>query len=75
MTEADLIKEVRSHPLLWDPGNKDYHEKHQRKLMWSAIQSKFGPGFIVELLIKQLLALKVVLRVYLLSHRLSYVTK
>ncbi|KAK6173299.1 hypothetical protein SNE40_016776 [Patella caerulea] len=40
MTEADLIEELRSHPLLWDPRNKDY----QRELIWSLIQTKFGPA-------------------------------
>ena len=44
MTEADLIEDVRVHELLWDPKNKDYHNKHQRDIVWSVIQKKFGPA-------------------------------
>ena len=50
--EAELIEEVSQHEPLWDAKNKDYHNKHQRELVWSEIQKKFGPAKCVFIFIK-----------------------
>lgn len=38
-----IINFVRENPLLWDPRNKDYKNRDQRKQVWEAIDKDFPP--------------------------------
>lgn len=38
----DLIEKVKSNPPIWDPGNKEYHDKNARQKCWDEIVRHFA---------------------------------